>query len=124
MDFGLEGKIAVVTGGATGIGHAIARTFHEEGATVLINGRNQEKLSTAAAAIGKRAHGVVADLLTMEGAERHSPRLPRSKGPVSFLVKQHRCLRRQRLLRGERRALDRVFPAQHHDGGGVSRGSS
>ena len=39
MDFGVKGKTVIVTGGATGIGHAIAKTFHEEGATVVIAGR-------------------------------------------------------------------------------------
>ncbi|PSJ64290.1 SDR family NAD(P)-dependent oxidoreductase [Kumtagia ephedrae] len=85
MDFGVTDKIAIVTGGGTGIGHAIARTFHDEGATVVINGRSKERIEAAAAAIGPRAHGVVADLLTAEGAEAlasHAARL----GPVSFLV--------------------------------------
>lgn len=85
MDFGLEGKVAIVTGGATGIGHAIARTFHDEGATVVINGRNREKLEAAAAAIGERAHGVVADLLTADGAAALAAAAQRH-GPVSFLV--------------------------------------
>ena len=66
MDFGINGKIAIVTGGATGIGYAIAKTFHDEGAVVVINGRDQAKLDKACASIGSRAHGVVADLMTAE----------------------------------------------------------
>lgn len=85
MDFGIDGKIAVVTGGGTGIGNAIARTFHDEGATVVINGRSRERIEAAAAAIGSRAHGVVADLRTAEGAKALADRA-RALGPVSFLI--------------------------------------
>ena len=85
MDFGVKGKVVIVTGGATGIGHAIAKTFHEEGATVVINGRTQSKLDSACARIGPNAHGVVADLLVPEGATRLAE-FARGFGPVSFLV--------------------------------------
>lgn len=85
MDFGVTGKTVIVTGGATGIGHAIAKTFHDEGATVVINGRDKAKLDKAASAIGSRAHGVVADLLKPEGA-RTLADFAGTFGPVDFLV--------------------------------------
>jgi NAD(P)-dependent dehydrogenase (short-subunit alcohol dehydrogenase family) len=85
MDFGVAGKIVVVTGGATGIGRAIAETFHDEGAIVVINGRTREKLDKACAEIGPNAHGVVADLRTPEGAKALAA-YARSLGPVSFLI--------------------------------------
>jgi NADP-dependent 3-hydroxy acid dehydrogenase YdfG len=69
MDYGITDKVVVVTGGGTGIGHAIAKTFHDEGAAVIINGRDKERIEAAAASIGKNAHGVVADLRTPEGAK-------------------------------------------------------
>ena len=53
----LEGKVAVVTGGNSGIGLATAKRFLEEGAKVAISGRNQKTLEEAAKYLGD---GVVA----------------------------------------------------------------
>jgi NAD(P)-dependent dehydrogenase (short-subunit alcohol dehydrogenase family) len=50
----LSGKVAIVTGGGTGIGLAIARMFVDEGAQVVIAGRSQVSLDQAAAGIGAR----------------------------------------------------------------------
>jgi len=48
----LEGKKVVVTGGGSGLGYAMARRFVEEGAEVLISGRNRETLSKSASELG------------------------------------------------------------------------
>lgn len=85
MDFGITGKIAIITGGATGIGRAIAQAFHDEGAIVVINGRNKGKLETACKDIGPNAHGVVADLLNEEGAQTLFD-FASKLGPISYLI--------------------------------------
>ena len=57
----LEGKIAVVTGGTSGIGLATAKQFAAEGAQVFVTGRRQEVLDAAVAAIGPKASGIRSD---------------------------------------------------------------
>ena len=57
----LNNKIAVVTGGTSGIGLASAKAFADEGAIVYITGRKQAELDTAVASIGKNARGFKAD---------------------------------------------------------------
>ena len=61
MSHSLGGKVAVVTGGTQGIGFAIAKEFVDEGATVVLTGRDQRRLDEAVATIGQKASGVQAD---------------------------------------------------------------
>ncbi|MBO0678719.1 SDR family oxidoreductase [Mycolicibacterium sp. S2-37] len=58
----LEGKVAVVTGGSTGIGLAAAKRLAADGAHVFITGRREAELVAAAAAIGPAATAVVGDI--------------------------------------------------------------
>ena len=52
----LEGKIAVITGGSSGIGFATAKLFVDEGAYVFITGRRQKELDEAVKAIGQQCY--------------------------------------------------------------------
>ena len=58
----LTNKVAIVTGGTTGIGLAVAQRFAAEGASVFITGRRQAELDAAVSAIGHGAIGVRADM--------------------------------------------------------------
>ncbi|MBU7598118.1 SDR family oxidoreductase [Streptomyces sp. P38-E01] len=57
----LADKVAVITGGSTGIGFATARAFRDEGAQVFITGRRKEALEAAVAELGDRVTGLVCD---------------------------------------------------------------
>lgn len=60
--FSLAGKVALITGGGTGIGYDIAKCFAQSGATVIITGRREDVLKEAAQSIGKNANYIVNDV--------------------------------------------------------------
>jgi NAD(P)-dependent dehydrogenase (short-subunit alcohol dehydrogenase family) len=62
----LKGKIALITGGNSGIGYATAEAFIKEGATVIITGRNAVAVAEAAQKLGNGTRGIVSDAIKME----------------------------------------------------------
>ena len=81
MDLKLDGKTALVTGSTAGIGFAIAQALAVEGAHVYVNGRTQERVDAAIAAIRSRAasakvEGIAADFSGSAGADAVTARLP------------------------------------------------
>jgi NAD(P)-dependent dehydrogenase (short-subunit alcohol dehydrogenase family) len=66
----LKNKIAVVTGGSSGIGLATAKRFVEEGANVFIAGRRQAELDEAVAEIGENVTGVKTDISKLDDLDR------------------------------------------------------
>jgi NAD(P)-dependent dehydrogenase (short-subunit alcohol dehydrogenase family) len=66
----LQGKVAVITGGTTGIGLASAKLFVEEGAYVFITGRRQKELDEAVRAIGSNVTGVQGDVAKLADLDR------------------------------------------------------
>ena len=81
----LEGKIAVVTGGTSGMALASAKLFVEEGAYVFITGRRQEQLDKAVKEIGKNVTGVQGDAGNLADLDRLFDTVKKEKGHFDIL---------------------------------------
>ena len=81
----LEGKIAVVTGGNSGIGLATAETFVAEGAHVFVTGRRQAELDAAVAHIGSNVTAVQGDVSKPEDLDRLYNQVKHAKGKIDVL---------------------------------------
>ena len=81
----LEGKIAVVTGGTSGIGLATAKRFAAEGARVFLTGRRQAELDAAIATIGPKVTGVQADSASLGDLNRLYERVKADAGRIDVL---------------------------------------
>jgi NAD(P)-dependent dehydrogenase (short-subunit alcohol dehydrogenase family) len=92
----LEDRTALVTGAGTGIGFAIAKRFHEEGAAVVLCGRREEVLSEAARRIsprGQRVLGVRADIADEEEVRNLVARAVEWQGRLDVLVNNAGAMR-------------------------------
>src|ERR1700736_2803479 len=81
----LEGKVALVTGGGAGIGAAIARRFHDEGATVWVNDLTEEAAGKVAAELGGPATALAADVSDSGAVAAMFERVG-AAGPLDVLV--------------------------------------
>lgn len=81
----LTGKVAVITGGTSGIGLATAQRFVEEGAYVFITGRRQNELDAAVKQIGKNVTGVQGDVSNLADLDRLYALVKQMKGHIDIL---------------------------------------
>ena len=81
----LEGKVAVITGGSSGIGLASAKRFVAEGASVFITGRRQPELDAAVAAIGGNITGIQGDVTNLDDLDHLYRRVSDQEGRVDVL---------------------------------------
>jgi NAD(P)-dependent dehydrogenase (short-subunit alcohol dehydrogenase family) len=81
----LDGKIAVITGGNSGIGLATAKRFVDEGAYVFITGRRQSELNNAVKQIGKNVTGVQGDVSNLADLDRLYDTVKQQKGQIDIL---------------------------------------
>ena len=84
--FDLKGKGALVTGASGGIGGAIARALHAQGANVAISGTNKEKLDTLAADLGSRVFVLPCDLRDRAAVAKLGEEAEKALGQVDILV--------------------------------------
>src|SRR5882672_2006364 len=81
----LDGKIAVVTGGNSGLGLATAERFVAEGAYVFITGRRQDQLDMAVRRIGRNVVGVQGDVSKLDDLDRLFASVRQEKGRLDVL---------------------------------------
>ena len=82
----LEGKVAVITGGSSGIGLATAKRFVREGAYVFITGRRQSELDAAKAELGKNVTLVQGDVANLAALDRLYATVKEEKGVLDIVV--------------------------------------
>lgn len=84
--FSLSGQLALVTGGGTGIGQAIARAMHASGAQVVLVGRREPELAATVKSMGEGASYIVHDITKLNEADGLVKRVRKEHGPVTCLV--------------------------------------
>jgi NAD(P)-dependent dehydrogenase (short-subunit alcohol dehydrogenase family) len=81
----LDGRIALVTGGNSGIGLATAKKFVNEGAYVFVTGRRAAELAAAVEEIGKNATGIQGDMAKLGDLDRLYAKIKQDKGRLDIV---------------------------------------
>ncbi|MBN9000731.1 MAG: 3-oxoacyl-[acyl-carrier-protein] reductase [Rhizobiales bacterium] len=84
--FDLTGRTALVTGASGGIGGAIAKALHGQGATVAVSGTRREQLEKLASELGERSHVLPCNLSDTADVEALIPAAERAMGQVDILI--------------------------------------
>jgi len=107
--FDLSGKTALVTGASGGIGEAVTKSLHGQGATVVLHGTRAEKLEALSAELGDRSHVVTANLGDREAVAGVIDAASEKAGPVSILVNNAGITRDNLAMRMKDEEWDQVL---------------
>ena len=105
----LKDKVALVTGGSSGIGLATAQRFVEEGAFVYITGRRQVELDRAGASLGRSGRAIRADSANDGDLDRLYAEIEGEKGKLDVLVANAGVLENQKLGDITAESFDKSF---------------
>ena len=105
----LQGKVAVITGGGSGIGLATAKRFVEEGASVYITGRRQKELDKAVSLIGGRVTAVQGDVSNLADLDRLYARIVSDTVKIDVLVAAAGIVDPQPLAEMTEEGYDKLF---------------
>lgn len=107
--FNLEGKSALVTGATGGIGEAIARALHAQGATVTLSGTREAKLEALASDLGDRVHIKAANLSDRDSVDALVPAAEEMMGGLDILVNNAGITRDNIFMRMKDEEWDQVL---------------
>ena len=105
----LDGKVAIVTGGARGIGYAICARYAEEGAKVVVSDLDEAAATAAAGSIGEGALGVAVDVRDQNSIDRLVETVVREAGRIDVLVNNAGVFDMTPLLEITRESYHRVM---------------
>lgn len=111
INIDLSGRVAFVTGGTRGIGHAIATTLHQAGASVAIAGRSADTAAAAAASIGPDVRGYACDMADAASVRTALAAAEADLGGLDILVNNAGLTRDNLLLRLSEEEWDAVLTA-------------
>jgi NAD(P)-dependent dehydrogenase (short-subunit alcohol dehydrogenase family) len=105
----LDGKIALITGGNSGIGLATAKRFVQEGAYVFITGRTQAKLDQAVQQVGSNVTGVQGDVAKLADLDRLFAQIKQEKGRLDIVFANAGIAKYAQLGNIEEELYDSIF---------------
>ncbi len=112
--FDLSGKTALVTGASGGLGGAIARALHQQGATVALSGTRRDALQTLAIELGERSHVCPCDLADAAAVEALVPAAEAAMGSLDILVNNAGVTRDNLFMRMKDAEWETVLVGQPH----------
>jgi 3-oxoacyl-[acyl-carrier protein] reductase len=121
--FDLSGKTALVTGASGGIGAAIARALHAQGAVVTLSGTRREALEALADDLGSRTHVATADLSDRASVETLVPAAEAAMGSLDILVNNAGLTRDGLFMRMKDEDWDKVIAVNLTAGFVLARGA-
>jgi len=107
--FDLTGKCALITGASGGIGGAIARALHAQGATVALSGTRRDALDTLAGELSGRVHVLACDLADKDAVEALVPKCEEAMGKLDILIANAGITRDNLLVQLSDQAWDDVI---------------